>query len=80
MFYIYVYLYHSVILGFALNKENQVDSVCKNLVVLVVLRPVGTRPGVMYELCKVDKDIVKNCSLFSSQTLTFQGNLYYLVD
>ena len=80
MFYIYVYLYHSVILDFALNKEKQVDNVCKKLVVLVVLRPVGTRPGVMYELCKVHKDIVKNCTLFSSQTLTFQENLYYLVD
>ena len=28
------------------------------------LKPVGTRPGIMYRLCKVPKDIIDNCPPF----------------
>ena len=28
------------------------------------LKPVGTRPGIMYGLCKVHKDIIDNCPPF----------------
>ena len=28
------------------------------------LKPVGTRPGIIYGLCKVHKDIIDNCPSF----------------
>ena len=60
------------ILNFAINQEKRVDNIFKKLVASKSiseetrrsLKPVGTRPGIMYGLCKVHKDIVENCPPF----------------
>ena len=60
------------ILNFAINHEKRVGNILKKLVVSNSisegtrrsLKPVGTRPGIMYGLCKVHKDIVDNCPPF----------------
>ena len=60
------------ILNFAINQEKSVDSILKKLVVSNSiseetrrpLKPVGTRPGIKYGLCKVHKDIINNCAPF----------------
>ena len=53
------------ILNFAIKQEKRVGNVLKKLVAAnsiseetwKSLKPVGTRPGIMYGLCKVHKDI-----------------------
>ena len=60
------------ILNFAINQEKRVDNILKKLVASKSiseetrrsLKPVGTRPGIMYGLCKVHKDIIDNCPPF----------------
>ena len=60
------------ILNFAINQEKRVDNILKKLVASNSipeetrrsLKPVGTRPGIMYGLCKVHKDIIDNCPPF----------------
>ena len=60
------------ILNFAINQEKHVDNILKKLVVSNsiseetrrYLKPVGTKPGIMYGLCKVHKDIIDNCPSF----------------
>ena len=60
------------ILNFAINQEKRVDNILKKLVASKSiseetrrsLKPVGTRPGIMYGLCKVHKDIIDNCLPF----------------
>ena len=57
------------ILNFAINPEKRVDNILKKLVASDsisqetrrYLKPVGTRRGIMYGLCKVHKDIIDNC-------------------
>ena len=59
------------ILNFAINQEKRVDNIFKKLVTSnsisketrSSLKPVGTRPGILYGLCKVYKDIIDNCPL-----------------
>ena len=59
-------------LNFAISQEKHVDKVLKNLVqsksmtekTKKSLKPVGTRPGVMYGSCKVHKASVENCAPF----------------
>ena len=56
------------ILNFAVNQEKSVDNIFKKLVATnsiseetrKSLKPVGTRPGIMYGLCKVHKNIIDN--------------------
>ena len=56
------------ILNFAVTREKRVDNIFKKLVATnsiseetrKSLKPVGTRPGIMYGLCKVHKDIIDN--------------------
>ena len=51
------------ILNFAINQEKRVDNILKKIVVSNIiseetrrsLKTVGTRPGIMYGLCKVTK-------------------------
>ena len=58
--------------SFAVNQEIPVDNISKELVVSVsiseetriFLRPVGTRSGIVYRLCKVYKDIFDHFSPF----------------
>ena len=60
------------ILDFAINQEKRVENILKKLVASNSiseetrrsLKPVGTRPGIMYRLCKVHKDIIDNCPPF----------------
>ena len=60
------------ILNFAINQEKRVDNILKKLVASKSiseetrrsLKPVGTRPGIMYGLFKFHKDIVDNCPPF----------------
>ena len=59
-------------LNFAINQGKHVDKVLKKLVesksmtekTRKSLKPVGTRPGVMYGSCKVHKASVGNCPPF----------------
>ena len=55
------------ILTFGISKEKRIDTVLKKLVSNSIsekkrrsLKPVGTRPGIMWGLCKVHKDIIGN--------------------
>ena len=58
--------------NFAINQEKHFDKVLKKLVesksmkekTRKSLKPVGTRPGVMYGSCKVHKASVVNCPPF----------------
>ena len=59
-------------INFAINQEKRVDNILKKLVAANSiseetkrsLKPVGTRTGIMYRLCKVHKDIIDNCPPF----------------
>ena len=67
-----VSLKDDTLLNFAINQEKHVDKVLKKLVesksmtekTRKSLKPVGTRPGVMYGSCKVHKASVENCPPF----------------
>ena len=60
------------ILNFAVNPEKCVENILEKLVTFNSipeetrrsLKPVGTRPGMMYGLFKVHKDIINNCPPF----------------
>ena len=60
------------LLNFAISQEKHVDKVLKKLVesksmtekTRKSLKPVVTRPGVMYGSCKVHKAIIGNCLPF----------------
>ena len=57
------------ILDFVVNQEKHVDKILKNLAASNSiseekrrsLKSVGTRPSIMYRLCKVHKHIINNC-------------------
>ena len=59
-------------MNFAINQEKRIDNFFKKVVASNSiseetrrsLKPVGTRPGIMYGLCKVHKDITDNCPPF----------------
>ena len=60
------------ILNFAVKQEKRVENILEKLAAFNSipgetrrsLRPVGTRPGIMYGLFKVHKDIINNCPPF----------------
>ena len=60
------------ILNFTINQEKSVGNILKKLVTSSSiseetrrsLKPVGTRPGIMYGLCEVHGDIIDNCPSF----------------
>ena len=60
------------LLNFAINQEKHVDKVLKKFVesksmtekTRKSLKPVGTRPGIMYSSCKVHKASLGNCPPF----------------
>ena len=74
------------ILNFAINQEKRVDNILKKLVASKSiseetrrsLKPVGTRPGIMYGLCKVHKDIIDNCPPFRLILLVINTPTYKL--
>ena len=61
-------------LSFIVNQEKQLDNISKNLgtsnniseETTGTLKEDGTGQGIMYELCKIYKDIVNNYPPFSS--------------
>ena len=60
------------ILGFAFNQEKRGDDTLKKLVASNStseetrrsLKLIGTKPGIMYRLCKVHNNVVGNCPPF----------------
>ena len=60
------------ILDFAVNQEKRVDDILKKFVASNsiseetrrFLKLIGTKPGKMYELCKVHNNVVVNCPPF----------------
>ena len=65
-----VTLKNDAFLNFVVNQEKRIDTIFKNLVdsnsmskeMRKSIKPVGTRPGTMYGLCKVHKQEVDGCS------------------
>ena len=75
------------ILNFVINQEKRVDNILKKLVASNsiseetrrFLKTVGTRPGIMYGLCKVHKDIIDNCPPFGPILSAITTPTYKLV-
>ena len=65
-----VTLKNDAFLNFVVNQGKHIDTIFKNLVdsnsmskeMRNSIKPVGTRPGTMYGLCKVHKQEVDGCS------------------
>ena len=65
-----VTLKNDAFLNFVVNQGKHIDTIFKNLVdsnsmskeMRKSIKPVGTRPGTMYGLCKVHKQEVDGCS------------------
>ena len=59
-------------MGYTLTEDTSIDNMVKKLAASNIiseetrrsLKPAGTRPGTMYGLCKVHKDMGDNCRLF----------------
>ena len=64
-----VTLKNDAFLSFVVNQEKRIDTIFKNLVdsnsvskkMRKSIKSVGTRPGIMYGLCKVHKQEVDGC-------------------
>ena len=67
-----VTLKNDTFLNFVVNQEKRIDTIFKNLVdsnsmskgIRKSVKPVGTRSGTMYGLCKVHKQEVDGCPPF----------------
>ena len=67
-----VTLKNDAFLNFVVNQEKRIDTIFKNLVdsnnmskeIGRFVKPVGTRPGIMYGNCKVHKQQVDGCPHF----------------
>ena len=67
-----VTLKNDAFLNFVVNQEKRIDTIFKNLVdsnsmskeMRKFVKPVGTRPGIMYGNCKVHKQQVDGCPTF----------------
>ena len=67
-----VTLKNDAFLNFVVKQEKRIDTIFKNLVdsnsmskeMRKFVKPVGTRPGIMYGNCKVDKQQVDGCPPF----------------
>ena len=76
------------LLNFAINQEKHVDKVLKKLVesksmiekTWKSLKPVSTRLGVMYGLCKVHQASVGNCPPFRPTLLALNTPTYKLAN
>ena len=74
------------ILNFAINQEKRVNNILKKIVASNSIfeetrrsfKPVGTRPGIMYGLCKVHKDISDTCPPFRHILSTINTPTYKL--
>ena len=73
-----VTLKNDAFLNFVVNQEKHIGTIFKNLVdsnsmpkeMRKFIKPVGTRPGIMYGNCKVHKQQVDGCLLFRPILLT----------
>ena len=73
-------------LNFVVNQEKRVDTIFKNLVdsnsmskeMRKFVKPVGTRPGIMYGNCKVHKQQVDGCPPFRPILSALQTPTYNL--
>ena len=76
------------ILNFAVHQKKCVDNILKKLVASNniseetrrSLKSVGTRPGIMYDLCKVHKYTSDNCPLFPPILSVINTPTYKLAD
>ena len=81
-----VTLKNDTFLNFVVNQEKRIDTIFKNLVdsnsmskeMHKSIKPVGTRPGTMYGLCKVHKQEVDGCPPFRPILSALQTPTYNL--
>ena len=81
-----VTLKNDTFLNFVVNQEKRIDTIFKNLVdsnsmskeMHKSIKPVGTRPGTMYGLCKVHKQEVDGCPPFMPILSALQTPTYNL--
>ena len=81
-----VTLKNDAFLNFVVNQEKRIDIIFKNLVdsnsrsreMRISIKPVGTRPGTMYGLCKVRKQEVDGCPPFRPILSALQTPTYSL--
>ena len=72
--------------NFVVNQEKRIDTIFKDLVdsnsmskeMRKFVKPVGTRPGIMYGNCKVHKQQVDGCPTFRPILSTLQTPTYNL--
>ena len=81
-----VTLKNDAFLNFVVNQEKHTNTIFKNLVdsnsmskeMRKFVKPVGTRPGIMYRNCKVHKQQVDGCPLFRPILSALQTPTYNL--
>ena len=81
-----VTLKNDAFLNFVVNQEKRIDTIFKKLVdsnsmskeMRKFVKPVGTRPGIMYGNCKVHKQQVDGCLPFWPILLALQTPTYNL--
>ena len=81
-----VTLKNDAFLNFVVNQEKRIDTIFKNLVdsnsmskeMRKFVKPVGTRPGIMYGDCKLHKQQVDGCPPFRSILSALQTPTYNL--
>ena len=81
-----VTLKNNAFLNFVVNQEKRIDTIFKNLVasnsilkeMCKFVKPVGTRPGIMYGKCKVHKQQVDGCPPFRPILSALQTPTYNL--
>ena len=81
-----VTLKNDAFLNFVVNQGKHIDTIFKNLVdsnsmskeMRKSIKPVGTRPGTMYGLCKVHKQEVDGCPPFRPILSALQTPTYSL--
>ena len=81
-----VTLKNDAFLNFVVNQEKRIDTIFKKLVdsnsmskeMRKFVKPVGTRPGIMYGNCKVHKQQVDGCPPFRPILSALQTPTYNL--
>ena len=81
-----VTLKNDAFLNFVVNQEKRIDTIFKNLVdsnkmskeMHKSIKPVGTRPGTIYGICKVHKQEVDGCPPFRPILSVLQTPTYNL--
>ena len=79
---------NDTLLDFAIKQEKHINKVLKKIVesnstiqkIRKSLKTVGSRPGVIYSSCKLDKAIVENCPPFWPTLLALNIPTYILLE